>query len=76
MNAKALKVLNGFSVIAQEHVPGKGYVILAARLDDSGFEYVTALMGNVDLDREWFWGHYFRSLTEATTDYQKRIDFQ
>jgi len=72
------RIINGYTVIAQEYVPGAGYLILGMRRNHAGeFTYVTARMNNVDLDNQWFWGNYggtdFKdNITAAVADFNKR----
>lgn len=67
------RVVNGFTIIAQEWMRDS-YIILGARRVGPGhFEYVTARMLNVDTDTEWFWGNYVDgSLARATESFYKR----
>jgi hypothetical protein len=75
-----MKQINGFTVIAHRPygntVPSEGFVILAVKHSDFGYEYVTAVVGTLD-DREWCWGHYYPgtadvALASAVADYNER----
>lgn len=53
------KVMNGYTIVAHEYVAGRGYyVVLGSRRQPDGYEYVTANVWSIDIDTEWFWGHY------------------
>lgn len=69
--------INGYSVIA--HRPygnNEGFVILAVKSGDFGYEYVTAVVDTLE-DTEWYWGHYYPgtadvALDSAVADYHER----
>jgi hypothetical protein len=66
------KVISGFTVIATEHVPNRGYVILAARRDGyDSWEYVVATVQNFDTDTYWDSGQYSRTLDLAFARYRE-----
>lgn len=73
---KLLKNINGYTIIAHEYAPSRGdYVILGVRQDDGGYRYVTARMGNVDMDREWYWGKYIDNgnFRQAVSEFNERL---
>lgn len=57
---------NGARVIEARAVSIGGYVVLA----QWGDEYIT---WRAEGEGDCYWGHYFRSVTEAARDYEKRI---
>jgi hypothetical protein len=66
------KVVNGYTIIAQEFVSGHGYIILGHRLvGPMQHEYVTAWMNN-PADVWWASGDYTRSLTVAVESFKQR----
>ena len=67
--------INGYTIIAHgsaEQHPGET-VILGVRRFFDGFEYVTAYVRNVELDKSWDMGHYTRSFEQASKDYLSRV---
>ena len=73
------KVMNGYTIIATEYKAGSGYLIMGMRRNHAGeFTYVTGWVMNLDLDVEWFWGHYggtdFKdTIAGATDDFIRRM---
>ena len=64
--------VNGFTVIAHEFTPHRGYVILGARRTGPGsYEYVVAELASLD-DKSWPSGTYFSTISAATTEYTNR----
>lgn len=64
------KRINGFTVIAHEHVPGVGYVILGARRTGPGtYEYVVSTLSNIDTDTSWGQGYYFPHDFKGASDF-------
>lgn len=71
-----MRVVNGFTIIATQDTIDDMVVILGARqvnFTESGFEYVTAFMHDID-QPEWIWGHYFDRIRPALDDFTKRTD--
>lgn len=73
------KTMHGFPVIAFHHTPKQpatreGFVVLVQRSGDHLHPFVTGWVGMDDnvLDREWSWGHYFKTEGEARQDYNHR----
>jgi hypothetical protein len=68
------KIVNGYTIIAQEFVPGHGYIILGHRTNGPlSHEYVSARMKSME-DTYWFGGHYTSSLTHAVESYRQRAE--
>lgn len=66
-----MKTINGYAIVAHRPYgntePSEGFVILAVKHSDFGYEYVTAVVGTLD-DREWYWGHYYPGTADAALD--------
>lgn len=74
------RVINGYTIIACEHKPRWGYLIMGMRRQEDGtYTYVTAWMVDADLDVEWFWGNYGGtdfpdSIAGATDNFVSRLE--
>ena len=74
------RIVNGYTIIAQEFVPGRNYLIMGMRRNHAGeFDYVTAWMMDPDNDTEWVWGNYSgtdfpRSIAGATDNFVSRME--
>ena len=69
------RVVNGYTIVATRE-ESDGYIVLGARRNVDGMDYVTGWMRHLD-DVEWYGGHYFdyaSGLTfgEAVADFNKR----
>jgi hypothetical protein len=60
---------NGATVIQEKTTSDKNVALVLAFITNASYAYVT---WKLDKDGNVYWGHYFRSLEEAQSDFNER----